>query len=217
MIQDENRITRQKLMERADFSGARVLEIGCGNGRVTAMYAHAPKLAVGIEPDAACAAGACRTVPDARFACASGMALPFVDKTFDVVLFTLSLHHHPDPSGALDEAARVTRSGGRILVLEPKPESEVQRFCNIFESEDHRLEAAVNALEQTALSRSGDEDFMTEWVFKGFEDAARYAFEYYNHPEDETKRQAMRTFLGDRAGDAALVMTDTLRLTCFRV
>lgn len=217
MIQDENRITRQKLMERAEFSGARVLEIGCGNGRVTAMYAHAPKLAVGIEPDAVCAAEACRTVPEARFACASGMALPFADKTFDVVLFTLSLHHHPDPSSALVEAARVTRPGGRILVLEPKPESEVQRFCNIFESEDHRLEAAADALERTSLSLLGDGDFMTEWVFDGFEDAARYAFEYYDHPEDESKRQAMRAFLGDRTGNARLVMTDTLRLTCFKL
>lgn len=217
MLQDEQQLTRQKLMDHAEFNGANVLEIGCGPGRVTAMYAHAPALTIGIEPDADCAAKASHTVPAAGFACASGMALPFADNTFDIALFTLSLHHHPDPALALKEAARVLRTNGRILVLEPKPESEIQRLCNIFENEDHRLHRAAKALSDTPLTLLDTEDFLTEWLFDDLNAVARYAFNYYNHPQDPAKRQAMRDFLGQRAEAVPVCMTDTLRLSCFKL
>ena len=44
--------------------------------------------------------------------------LPFGDETFDAVVFTLSLCTIPDPAGALQEARRVLRRNGRLLVLE---------------------------------------------------------------------------------------------------
>lgn len=35
----------------ADFSGARVLEVGCGDGRLTWLYARQAKSVLGIDPD----------------------------------------------------------------------------------------------------------------------------------------------------------------------
>jgi ubiquinone/menaquinone biosynthesis C-methylase UbiE len=39
------------LLKYADFSGRRVLEIGCGEGRLTWRYASKPALTVGIDSD----------------------------------------------------------------------------------------------------------------------------------------------------------------------
>jgi SAM-dependent methyltransferase len=45
---------------------------------------------------------------------ADGLALPFADGSFDLVLSQAVLEHVPDPQRALDEMARVLRPGGRI-------------------------------------------------------------------------------------------------------
>lgn len=216
LIQDPRLTTLSKLTGHAHFHDSRVLEIGCGNGRVTRMYAGLPRRCVGVEPEAGKLFEARLAVPGAVFACASGMELPFGPGVFEVVLFTLSLHHHPEPGLALAEAARVCVPGGRVLALEPAPEGEIQRLCNIFVNEDADLARAKEAIARCGLRVASRDEFQTQWRFADFAAVADYAFSYYDHPPDTAKREAMRAFLGPRANDAPLVMTDTLRLACLR-
>jgi ubiquinone/menaquinone biosynthesis C-methylase UbiE len=75
----------------ATFTGARVLEIGCGNGRLAKRYAVATRLTVGIDPaDDRISAVGMAAVPALRFVRAS-VPLPFRNETFDVALFGWSL------------------------------------------------------------------------------------------------------------------------------
>ena len=39
------------LGDAADFSGARVLEVGCGDGRLTWLYAPRAQTVLGLDPD----------------------------------------------------------------------------------------------------------------------------------------------------------------------
>ncbi|WP_243545148.1 class I SAM-dependent methyltransferase [Pseudodesulfovibrio tunisiensis] len=217
MIRDCHNDIRRNLFNRSDFKGKRILEIGCGAGAVTRSYVDNARFAVGIEPDFDAICKGAETVPDAFFICGSGMNLPLASGCFDIVLFTLSLHHHPDCLAALVEARRTMTRDGLILVLEPAMESEIQRFCGIFENEDHRLMAVEDALARCPLETISREVFTTHWMFTNFADAANYAFTYYNHPPDEDKRKSLRDFLGPKAHDAPIMMTDTLRLTCLRL
>ncbi len=68
-----------------------VLEIGCGQGRLTAKYA-ALVTVVGIDlPESLPAAGR-RAFPElAEVAAASAVALPFQAEQFDAAIFSLSL------------------------------------------------------------------------------------------------------------------------------
>lgn len=82
------------LLEAADFTDARVLEIGSGDGRLTLRYASATRFVVGIEPTVSeAAADACLADLEGRlrFTRASAVALPFRDEAFDVALFSWSL------------------------------------------------------------------------------------------------------------------------------
>lgn len=216
MIRDCHWDTRKRLLAHAALKGRRILEVGCGTGRVSRMYADEARLTVGIEPELQAVCRAAREVPDVSFTCGSGMHLPFADGSFDVVLFTLSLHHHPDCLAALDEARRVIANDGAVLVLEPTPESEIQRFCKPFEDEDHKLIAVEESLKRCSLEIASKEAFDTCWEFSDFEDAADYPFAHYNHPPDEEKREALRRFLGPKGLNTPIEMTDTLRLTCLR-
>ena len=214
MIQDKYGNTIEKLLSNADLNEKRILEIGCGAGRVTQMYAAAAMKVVGVEPQLEAVCKATQTASSAFFICGSGMNMPFYAENFDIVLFTLSLHHHPDFLVALSEARRVLCSGGLVLVLEPTPESRIQRFCKVFEDEGHRLIAVDKALPQSDLKIISKERFNTYWEFKDFEDAVNYAFTYFNHPPDMEKRKALEDFLSQQAETVPIQMTDTLQLTC---
>ena len=83
-IDPEGRET-QELFDAANFRGARVLEIGCGGGRLMRRYAGVARFAVGVD-------SAVENLPR-LLACtqAGASALPFLDQTFEVVVFGWSL------------------------------------------------------------------------------------------------------------------------------
>jgi ubiquinone/menaquinone biosynthesis C-methylase UbiE len=80
----------------ADFKDKRVLEIGCGEGRLTWQYAKATQTTIGIDPD--CDALRVATVDRPSdlqnkilFACSDSQYLPFPNETFDLAVLAWSL------------------------------------------------------------------------------------------------------------------------------
>ena len=105
--------------------GARVLEVGCGPGRLSILLARRHGLDVtGLDLDPAMIERA--RVNAARSADGDGRepsflvgdvaALAFPDRSFDLVVSTLSMHHWADPTAGLAEIGRVLRPGGRALM-----------------------------------------------------------------------------------------------------
>src|SRR5580704_19316764 len=83
-------------------SGARVLDVGCGDGLISAvLQSRRPDLTVtGIDV----LPRAHTHIPVEIF---NGSRIPFADESFDVALFSDVLHHTPDPTTLLHEARRV--------------------------------------------------------------------------------------------------------------
>lgn len=103
-----------------------MLEIGCGDGARLRSIAPGFKSWTGIDPDPVKVdrANSDGSVAGARFLVGYGEDLGWPEGTFDGVVFTLSLHHIPMEKIplAIDEATRVSRPDGYILILEPTPE-----------------------------------------------------------------------------------------------
>jgi ubiquinone/menaquinone biosynthesis C-methylase UbiE len=107
--------------------GDRVLDVGCGPGRLAMVFAArvAPSGSVdGIDAstqmiDRATAQARKRGV-SANFQLAYAQQLPFADATFDALSCTLALHHvaEDDQLTAVKEMYRVLKPGGRILIAE---------------------------------------------------------------------------------------------------
>ncbi len=105
------------------FSGATVLDIGCGPGTITADFATivTPARVTALEQtDAALALARAeitrRELTNVAFVTGDVHALDFDDDTFDVVHAHQVLQHVGDPVTALREMRRVTRPGGLIAV-----------------------------------------------------------------------------------------------------
>ena len=82
------------LLEAADFRGARVLEVGAGDGRLTFQYAAVPRSVVGIdtkEQDIRTALPSAESRGNVQFLCASATALPFSAEQFGIVVLASSL------------------------------------------------------------------------------------------------------------------------------
>lgn len=100
--------------------GERVLEIGCGEGgNLHHLGARRSGARIyGVDFSAAKVAFA-RAATGALMARADAARLPFADASFDAVLIRDLLHHLPDRGGALAEARRVLKPGGRLTLVEP--------------------------------------------------------------------------------------------------
>ena len=78
------------------FNGKRVLEVGCGEGRLTFKYAAASSLTVGFDPDHDALRIARADSPHAmqkhvHFAGASVSHISFSKETFDIAILAWSL------------------------------------------------------------------------------------------------------------------------------
>jgi ubiquinone/menaquinone biosynthesis C-methylase UbiE len=92
---DPEGVEPQWLDDFADLKQARVLEIGCGDGRLTWRYAESANRVTGIDPDAERLQTALEALPSTlthvTFVQAHAEDLPFRRETFDIGLLAWSL------------------------------------------------------------------------------------------------------------------------------
>jgi ubiquinone/menaquinone biosynthesis C-methylase UbiE len=106
--------------------GKSILDVGCGSGTAEVSLARlrlSQMRLVGVDllVDRVRAATAATRGINARvlYAVADACHLPFADASFDSTFCVAVLQHIRDIGRALGELARVTRPGGRVLVVEP--------------------------------------------------------------------------------------------------
>jgi SAM-dependent methyltransferase len=110
--------------------GAQVLEVGCGPGHLSVQLAGQHRLEVtGLDLDPAMIARAAANTDRAAnrggrrpsFLVGDVASLAFPDRSFDLVVSTLSMHHWADPAAGLAEIGRVLRPGARALIWDFRP------------------------------------------------------------------------------------------------
>jgi ubiquinone/menaquinone biosynthesis C-methylase UbiE len=117
-VSDPQRMWGLRVLDRLQpRGGERMLDIGCGTGRLTAeILARAPRAEViAADFSGAMLAQARASAPPAiRFVQASGTALPFVE-AFDAVFSTATFHWIHDHRSLFSEIHRVLRPNGRLV------------------------------------------------------------------------------------------------------
>jgi ubiquinone/menaquinone biosynthesis C-methylase UbiE len=93
LLKDPDRTETKTLHRLADFSGKRVLEIGCGDGRLTWQYAKDIKIVAGIDLNADDLRVAVIERPNdlpASFVRADSIHIPFAKDKFDLAILAWS-------------------------------------------------------------------------------------------------------------------------------
>jgi len=109
-------------LERAGVTArGRVLDAGCGGGGMPLSLAEEASRVVGIDPaerfqDAGVRLGRERGSRNLHFALADGMALPFRNGSFDLVLSHAVIEHVADAPLYLRECARVLTPDGHVYL-----------------------------------------------------------------------------------------------------
>ncbi len=99
------------------LEGARVLDVGCGLGLYVRQFRAHGAEAWGVDVDEEKVAQASRELP--HISRAPAELLPFPEASFDMVLSHEVLEHVDDDRGAVAEAHRVLKPGGRLVIFAP--------------------------------------------------------------------------------------------------
>jgi SAM-dependent methyltransferase len=109
------RMYRDEVLSRAGQTRGRdILEVGCGEGMMFEGTSTTP-----VQMDVSMTRVQ-RARGKARYLlCADGYELPFADASFGLVLLIAVLEHTSEPWRLLQEARRVLKPGGRVLIVVP--------------------------------------------------------------------------------------------------
>ena len=180
-MQEERSAALRARVERllAPLDGAeRVLDSGCGVGAFA--FAIAPLVAsvVGVDlSEELVAAGRELAPANCELMVGDSTALPFEYGSFDIVGCMRVLHHAHRPELIVSELARVTRPGGRILLVDqigavdPVVSAETDRFEQARDRSHTRLLPDVDI---RGFLDANDLDVMTNEIVREERNLERY-------------------------------------------
>jgi ubiquinone/menaquinone biosynthesis C-methylase UbiE len=116
---------------------ASYLDLGTGTGRILELVAPRASRAVGVDLNGEMLALARARIERASLGHVQVrkgdlFQLPYADRSFDLITLHQVLHYLEDPSAAVEEAARILKPGGKIVIADFAPHTLE------FLREDHR-------------------------------------------------------------------------------
>ena len=113
----------KQILRHISFEGKSVLDVGCGNGLYILAIDKLAKKSVGVDINQEALKEAIRNKSelngDTVFIEAAAENLPLPDLTFDVALLVEMLEHVQSEERALEEANRVLKNGGYLVLYVP--------------------------------------------------------------------------------------------------
>ena len=117
MKSNQNAYSEMYKKIRKAIQNKKVLELACGTGLISNHVAEVSKayIATDFAENMLIQAQKKKTSDNLHYMKADASALPFENKSFDVVIISNALHVIPNPEKVLSEIARVLKTGGILI------------------------------------------------------------------------------------------------------
>jgi len=206
-------IELEKIDAFVNLEGKRVLEVGCGDGRLSSFLSRKAGQLIAIDIDEGRLEKARHTIRDVDFRYGSGESLKFAESSFDLVMYGFSLHHL-DGIAALSEAQRVLAPMGEILILEPTQRSEYTKLVSVFEKEEpFLLKRAAQNINAFVNVVSRQETFVVDHSFDNAETFFQhYILSYGGGTGNENCRHELGQIIGGKLFDSPIIVEDECRI-----
>jgi ubiquinone/menaquinone biosynthesis C-methylase UbiE len=139
-----------------DWVGKKVLDVGAGTGRLALRLAQHGAFVTALDLSGEMLKVLAHKSPHIELVIGDAENLPFESASFDVVVATFLLVHLKNPARFFDEAYRVLRDGGRLLVTninqKDPPEVKTKEGIIKIESYYHRPEKIRDLLAALAFT-----------------------------------------------------------------
>ncbi len=226
-------------LKHVSFDAKSVLEVGCGDGRLTFKYAGMAGNVIGIDPDSSGIEKAKQNTPGdlvskLEFRVGGAQELEFPDESFDLVFFTWSLccTDIPIMGRALAEAWRVLKSQGILFNLQPSLQQDfnsggigyliTKKFGTSVDDERYRQSRFAlkhSSLIQRKFSLLAEENFTVTTYYDTvqdlLDDITREAKDKYSRLDEETKLR-IRENLNARLTEKGIISSENAVLSVFR-
>ena len=149
-----NRFIRRKVEELGVLPEARILELGCGAGCVSAELTRAGYRVTGVDGHRSLLGVACTRAPEARFFCHDlRRGSPDLElAAFDVVGLFDVIEHLDEPLRALADALRFAKPGGHVVGTVP---ALMALWSSIDEHAGHKTRYSAESLAATLSGLEG--------------------------------------------------------------
>ena len=169
----------KELRSLIDLRNKEILEIGCGDGRITAMLKRKDNNILAIEPDKEQLKLARKKVSGVKFQVGTMSNLK-TKKKFDLVIFSMSFHHVPVRSKktVIKKAFSLLNQNGQILLIEPAIDGQVcEVVMTLVPAERKRIEAANKVIKELKILKK--KSIELNWCYDDFESLSGFYEEMF--------------------------------------
>jgi len=194
------------------LGGKNLLEIGCGDGRLTSSLVPRTGFVTAIDPDPAQIALARKEVAGVDFRVGSGENLDFIDQSFDIIFFSYSLHHQ-NCAAALKEAMRVIRRDGNILIIEPTHDSEFTLLVSIFEKDEiPLLQLTLDYITSGSFNILRKETYCVDHRYADESELYQNFMNKFMTARDDRAVDKMEAILGNKKTEKPIIIKDMVNI-----
>lgn len=208
------------IKELCPLAGNDVLEVGCGDGRITFQLAPHCRRIIGVDMEPRFIENALKEqqrsgLSNIKFREMDAHALDIPDASVDVVLYPWVLQMVSDPAQAVREAHRVLKPGGKIVVIGLRSNADYDKVIEVFVKDVPAIDP-LRCYEQPILNAFGRFDQAIEpecgrlfsYFFKSRSlayDAFLFALDYwYKTKISESEKKQLRSVVDVYAVDDAV-------------